>query len=230
VTSSPRGWVNVWTGIAASLASRGDGLKVRGFVGMLRAMRQAEDDVWTGGLVDDLSQTLLSEAKIQARVVELGRQLQADYLEKDPLLVGILSGSFPFIADLVRAVNLPLEVDFMAVSSYGDRTSSSGVVRILKDLNSSIAGRHVILVEDIVDTGLTLDYLYKNLQTRHPASLKVCALLDKREARKREVEVDYIGFHCPNEFVVGYGLDYRGRYRNLPFIGVLKPEVYRKAE
>jgi len=197
---------------------------------MLRAMRQAEDDVWTGGLVDDLSQTLLSEAKIQARVVELGRQLQADYLEKDPLLVGILSGSFPFIADLVRAVNLPLEVDFMAVSSYGDRTSSSGVVRILKDLNSSIAGRHVILVEDIVDTGLTLDYLYKNLQTRHPASLKVCALLDKREARKREVEVDYIGFHCPNEFVVGYGLDYRGRYRNLPFIGVLKPEVYRKAE
>jgi len=197
---------------------------------MLRAMRQADDDVWTGGLVDDLSQTLLSAAKIQARVVELGRQLQADYVEKDPLLVGILSGSFPFIADLVRAVNLPLEVDFMAVSSYGDRTSSSGVVRILKDLNSSIAGRHVILVEDIVDTGLTLDYLYKNLQTRHPASLKVCALLDKREARKREVEVDYIGFHCPNEFVVGYGLDYRGRYRNLPFIGVLRPEVYRKAE
>ncbi len=197
---------------------------------MLRAMRQSDNDVWTKGLVDDLSQTLLSEAKIQARVVELGRQLQADYLEKDPLLVGILSGSFPFIADLVRSVNLPLEVDFMAVSSYGDRTSSSGVVRILKDLNSSIAGRHVILVEDIVDTGLTLDYLYQNLQTRHPASLKVCALLDKREARKREVEVDYIGFPCPNEFVVGYGLDYRGRYRNLPFIGVLKPEVYRKAE
>lgn len=197
---------------------------------MLRAMSQADNEVWRGGLVDDLSQTLLSEAKIGARVLELGRQLASDYAGKDPLLVGILSGSFPFIADLVRAMNLPLEVDFMAVSSYGDRTSSSGVVRILKDLNSSIAGRHVILVEDIVDTGLTLDYLYKNLQTRHPASLKVCSLLDKREARKRDVEVAYVGFHCPNEFVVGYGLDYRGRYRNLPFIGVLKPEIYREAE
>ncbi len=199
---------------------------------MLRAMIESDDakDVWSGGLVDDLSQVLMSEAQIQGRVRQLGRQLTADYTEKDPLLVGILSGSFPFIADLVRAMNLPLAVDFMAVSSYGDRTSSSGVVRILKDLNSSIAGRHVVIVEDIVDTGLTLDYLYQNLQTRHPASLKVCALLDKREARKREVEVDYVGFHCPNEFVVGYGLDYRGRYRNLPFIGVLKPEVYRKSE
>ena len=197
---------------------------------MLRAMIETDTDVWTGGLVQDLSQILLSEATIQARVLALGKQLAADYVEKDPLLVGILSGSFLFIADLVRAMNLPLAIDFMAVSSYGDRTSSSGVVRILKDLNSSIAGRHVIIVEDIVDTGLTLDYLYQNLQTRQPASLKVCALLDKREARKREVEVDYVGFHCPNEFVVGYGLDYRGRYRNLPFIGVLKPEVYRKAE
>jgi hypoxanthine phosphoribosyltransferase len=194
---------------------------------MLRAMRQADNDVWTGGLVDDLSKTLLSEAQIQQRVAELGRQLQTDYADKDPLLVGILSGSFPFIADLVRAVNLPLAVDFMAVSSYGDRTSSSGVVRILKDLNSSIAGRHVIIIEDIVDTGLTLDYLVQNLQTRHPASLKVCALLDKKEARKREVEVAYVGFPCPNEFVVGYGLDYRNRYRNLPFIGVLRPEVYQ---
>ncbi|MBK7824918.1 hypoxanthine phosphoribosyltransferase [Nannocystis sp.] len=181
-------------------------------------------------MTNDLSQVLLSEAQIAARVGQLGRQLAADYVEKDPLLVGILSGSFPFIADLVRAMNLALEVDFMAVSSYGDRTSSSGVVRILKDLNTSIAGRHVIVVEDIVDTGLTLHYLYENLRTRQPASLKVCALLDKREARKREVEVDYVGFHCPNEFVVGYGLDYRGRYRNLPFIGVLRPEVYRKAE
>ena len=197
---------------------------------MLRAMTQANSDVWSGGLTHDISRVLLSEAQIAGRVAELGRQLTADLMEKDPLLVGILSGSFPFIADLVRAMNLALEVDFMAVSSYGDRTSSSGVVRILKDLNSSIAGRHVILVEDIVDTGLTLHYLYENLQTRHPASLKVCALLDKREARKREVEVEYIGFHCPNEFVVGYGLDYRGRYRNLPYIGVLRPEVYRKAE
>ena len=197
---------------------------------MLRAMNEANSDVWTGGLTNDLSQVLLSEAQIAARVGQLGRQLAVDYVERDPLLVGILSGSFPFIADLVRAMNLALEVDFMAVSSYGDRTSSSGVVRILKDLNTSIAGRHVIVVEDIVDTGLTLHYLYENLRTRQPASLKVCALLDKREARKREVEVDYVGFHCPNEFVVGYGLDYRGRYRNLPFIGVLRPEVYRKAE
>jgi hypoxanthine phosphoribosyltransferase len=197
---------------------------------MLRAMKQANSDVWSGGLTNDISRVLLSEGQIAARVGELGRQLTADYMEKDPLLVGILSGSFPFIADLVRAMNLALEVDFMAVSSYGDRTTSSGVVRILKDLNSSIAGRHVVVVEDIVDTGLTLDYLVENLQTRHPASLKVCALLDKREARKREVAVEYIGFHCPNEFVVGYGLDYRGRYRNLPSIGVLKPEVYRKAE
>ncbi len=197
---------------------------------MLRAMHQANSDVWSGGLTNDISRVLLSEAQIAARVGELGRQLTADYLDKDPLLVGILSGSFPFIADLVRAMNLALEVDFMAVSSYGDRTSSSGVVRILKDLNSAIAGRHVIIVEDIVDTGLTLDYLVQNLQTRHPASLKVCALLDKREARKREVAVEYIGFPCPNEFVVGYGLDYCGRYRNLPAIGVLRPEVYRKAE
>ncbi len=203
---------------------------------MLRPMSQSArsgqsyKEVWTGGLVDDLSHTLLDEAQIQERVLALGCQLTADYAGKDPLLVGILSGSFPFIADLVRAMNLPLAVDFMAVSSYGDRTSSSGVVRILKDLNSSIAGRHVIIVEDIVDTGLTLDYLYQNLQTRHPASLKVCALLDKREARKRDVEVAYVGFPCPNEFVVGYGLDYGGRYRNLPFIGVLKPEVYREAE
>ncbi len=193
-------------------------------------MIQADSDVWRGGLSQDLSEVLLSEAQIQGRVAELGRTLSADYVEKDPLLVGILSGSFLFIADLVRSMNLPLAIDFMAVSSYGDRTSTSGVVRILKDLNSSIAGRHVILVEDIVDTGLTLDYLYKNLQTRNPASLKVCALLDKKEARVRDVEVAYVGFHCPNEFVVGYGLDYRGRYRNLPFIGVLRPEVYRKAE
>ena len=197
---------------------------------MLRAMNEANSDEWRGGLTNDISQVLLSEAQIAARVGQLGRQLAADYVERDPLLVGILSGSFPFIADLVRAMNLALEVDFMAVSSYGDRTSSSGVVRILKDLNTSIAGRHVIIVEDIVDTGLTLHYLYENLRTRQPASLKVCALLDKREARKREVEVEYVGFHCPNEFVVGYGLDYRGRYRNLPFIGVLRPEVYRKAE
>jgi hypoxanthine phosphoribosyltransferase len=173
---------------------------------------------------------LLTEAEIKARTLELGLQLAKEYAGKDPLVVGILSGSFLFIADLVRAMNLQLGVDFMAVSSYGDRTTSSGVVRILKDLNSSIAGRDVLLVEDIVDTGLTLHYLVQNLQTRNPASLRVCTLLDKREARKRAVELAYVGFECPNEFVVGYGLDYGGRYRNLPFIGVLRPEVYRKEE
>jgi hypoxanthine phosphoribosyltransferase len=194
------------------------------------AMTHTPAEPWKGGLTNDLSRILLTEAEIRARTLELGLQLAKEYAGKDPLVVGILSGSFLFIADLVRAMNLQLGVDFMAVSSYGDRTTSSGVVRILKDLNSSIAGRDVLLVEDIVDTGLTLHYLVQNLQTRNPASLRVCTLLDKREARKRAVELAYVGFECPNEFVVGYGLDYGGRYRNLPFIGVLRPEVYRKEE
>jgi hypoxanthine phosphoribosyltransferase len=193
-------------------------------------MTQTTADIWNGGLTADLSRILLTEGEIKARTQALGRQIAADYAGKDPLMVGILSGSFLFIADLVRAMNLHIGVDFMAVSSYGDRTTSSGVVRILKDLNSSIAGRDVILVEDIVDSGLTLDYLVQNLRTRHPASLRVAALLDKQEARQRAVELAYVGFECPNEFVVGYGLDYGGRYRNLPFIGVLRPEVYRKGD
>ncbi len=193
-------------------------------------MTANDKQVWTGGLSQDIAQVVFSEAEISARVAELGHQLATDYLEREPLLVAILNGSFLFMADLVRAMNMPLSVDFMAVSSYGDRTTSSGVVRILKDLNRPIAGRHVIVVEDIVDSGLTLDYLLKNLQTRNPASLRVCALLDKHESRKREVEVDYVGFRCPNEFVVGYGLDYCGRYRNLPYIGVLRPEVYRSKD
>ena len=190
------------------------------------AMTHATTDTWNGGLTADLSKVLLSEAQIHDRIAELGRILSAEYADKNPLLVGILSGSFLFIADLVRHMNIPLSIDFMAVSSYGDRTSSSGVVRILKDLNSSISGRHVLLVEDIVDSGLTLDYLCDNLRTRHPASLEICALLDKHEARRRPLDVRHVGFPCPNEFVVGYGLDYRGRYRNLPFIGVLKPAIY----
>lgn len=193
-------------------------------------MTQTPAEPWNGGLTNDLSRILLSAADIKARTAELGRQLAADYAGKDPLLVGILSGSVLFLADLVREMNVQLGLDFMAVSSYGGRTTSSGVVRILKDLNSSIGGRDVVLVEDIVDTGLTLDYLLENLQTRHPASIKVCTLLDKKEARKRAVDLAYVGFECPNEFVVGYGLDYDGRYRNLPFIGVLRPEVYTKEE
>ncbi len=193
--------------------------------GPLRA--PSREETWRGGLVDDLERVILSEAQIQRRVAELGRQISEDYRGRDLLVVGVLCGSFPFIADLVRTMNLPLAIDFMAVSSYGNRTTSSGVVRILKDLNSSIAGRHVLLVEDIVDSGQTLRYLIDNLQTRRPASLEICTLLDKQEARTVDINTLYVGFECPNEFVVGYGLDYAGRYRNLPYIGVLKPEIYQ---
>jgi hypoxanthine phosphoribosyltransferase len=176
-----------------------------------------------------IEEVLFSREAIAAKVEELATEIATDYAEKRPLVVGILNGCFPFIADLVRAMDLPLEVDFMAMSSYGGSTRSSGVVRTLKDLNTSIEGRHVLLVEDIVDTGLTLRYLFDNLMTRHPASLKVCALLDKAEARTEELDVTYTGFACPARFVVGYGLDYDGLYRNLPYIGVLKPEVYEKS-
>ncbi|MCB9567872.1 MAG: hypoxanthine phosphoribosyltransferase [Myxococcales bacterium] len=186
----------------------------------------APNTTWSGGLSDDISRVILSEETIQRRVAELGAQIAADYQGRDLLVVGVLSGSFLFIADLVRQINLPLALDFISVSSYGDRTRSSGVVRMLKDLNQPIAGRDVLLVEDIIDTGLTLSYLIDNLRTRQPASLAVATLLDKKEARVVKIDTAYIGFECPNEFVVGYGLDYAGRYRNLPYIGVLRPEVY----
>jgi hypoxanthine phosphoribosyltransferase len=189
-------------------------------------MTHSTTDTWQGGLTADLSKILLTEQQIHDRVAELGRTLASEYADKDPLLVGILSGSLLFMADLVRHMNIPLSIDFMAVSSYGDRTTSSGEVRILKDLGSVASGRHIVLVEDIVDSGLTLDYLCDVLRQRHPASLEICALLDKHEARKRPLQVRHVGFPCPNEFVVGYGLDYRGHYRNLPYIGVLKPEIY----
>ncbi len=182
---------------------------------------------WAGGLSDDIDRVLWSERQLAARIEQLGRELTEVYRHKNVLVVGILCGSFPFIADLVRSMNIALSIDFMAVSSYGDRTTSSGVVRILKDLGTPIADRHVLLVEDIVDSGQTLRYLVDNLRTRHPASIEICTLLDKREARLVDIETRYVGFTCPNEFVVGYGLDYAGRYRNLPYIGVLKPEIYR---
>ena len=185
-------------------------------------MIESDQDVWRGGLTQDLSQVLLSAAQIQSRVATLGRTLTTDYQEKDPLLVGILSGSFLFHADLVRNMNLPLAVDFMAVSSYGDRTSSSGVVRILKDLNSSIAGRHVIIIEDIVDTGLTIAHLMDLFRTRGPHSVKVCSLLHKPARARVEVKVDFLGFTIEDKFVVGYGLDFAERYRNLPYIGVVE--------
>lgn len=186
--------------------------------------------IWEGGLRADLREVLYDEPTLQARVTELGQQIERDYAGQSPLLLGILKGSFPFLADLARAINLPLSVDFMAVSSYGAGTKSSGVVRIVKDLDREIEGRHVIIIEDIIDTGLTLDYLRENLQTRGPASLEIAALLDKKIVRKgkplEDMRARYVGFECPDEFVVGYGLDYRGRYRNMPFIGVLRPEIY----
>jgi hypoxanthine phosphoribosyltransferase len=185
------------------------------------------DTVWKGGIADDLSRTILSAEQIAARTAAMGAQIAADYRGRDLLVVGVLSGSFLFIADLVRQINLPLALDFISVSSYGDRTRSSGVVRMLKDLNQPIAGRDLLIVEDIIDTGLTLSYLIENLRTRHPASIAIATLLDKTEARVVKIDTAYVGFECPNEFVVGYGLDYRGRYRNLPYIGVLKPEIYQ---
>lgn len=176
----------------------------------------------------DAEKILLTEKEIKAKVVELGQAISRDYENKNLLMVGILKGAMIFMADLVRAVTIPVEFDFMAVSSYGSSSQSSGVVRILKDLEQSIEGRHVLLVEDIVDTGLTLKYLLENLQTREPASLKACTLLDKPERRKVNVTVDYNGFIIPDEFVVGYGLDYNEKYRNLKDILVLSPEVYNK--
>jgi hypoxanthine phosphoribosyltransferase len=176
---------------------------------------------------DAISETLFGVDQIQAKVDELAARISDQYQERQPLVVGILNGCFPFIADLVRACSIPLQVDFMSVSSYGDDTKSSGVVRIIKDLNQAIEGRDVLIVEDIIDTGLTLRYLIDNLRTRMPRSIEVCALLDKSEARTEDVAVKFAGFPCPNKFVVGYGLDYAGYFRNLPYIGVLKPEIYK---
>lgn len=178
-------------------------------------------------LADDVAEILIPEEALQDRIRELGEQISNDYDGKEPLLVGILTGAFVFLSDLLRYVKIPCHVDFMATASYGTGTESSGIVRILKDLNQTIEGRHVLIVEDIIDTGLTMDYLLETLKARYPASLRVCALLDKRPRRRREVPIDFRGFEIPDKFVIGYGLDYDGRYRNLPFIGVLKPELYR---
>ncbi len=166
---------------------------------------------------------LLTEAQIQARVKELGRRLAADYAGKDLVMVGLLNGVFPFFADLTRATELDFEVSFMQVSSYGGGTESTGEVHILKDLDSSIKGRHALVVEDIVDTGLTLFKVRNLLLDREPASLRICTLLDKPSRRRVEVPVDYVGFTIEDHFVVGYGLDYDGKLRNLPFVGVFHP-------
>jgi hypoxanthine phosphoribosyltransferase len=181
----------------------------------------------------DIKSVLLSEDQIQAKVAELGAALGADYRDtiaeanQDLLLITVLKGAVFFVTDLARAIPLPTQLEFMAVSSYGSSTSSSGVVRILKDLDRDINDRDVLIVEDIVDSGLTLSWLLRNLATRHPRSLKVCTLMRKPDAVRDDVDISYVGFDIPNEFVVGYGLDYAERYRDLPYIATLKPEVYQ---
>jgi len=174
----------------------------------------------------DVEDILLDTDTVAARVTELGAELVRDYTGRDPVLVSVLKGSLVFLADLMRAMDVPMSIDLMEVSSYGSGTESSGQVRILKDLSKPIEGRDVIVVEDIIDTGLTLNYLLRYLGERHPASIKVCCLLDKPARRLAEIPIDYRGFTIPDRFVIGYGLDYDERYRNLPYIGVLKPSVY----
>jgi hypoxanthine phosphoribosyltransferase len=177
-------------------------------------------------LHDDVEEILLDSETVANRVAELAAQLTADYAGRDPVLVSVLKGALVFLADLMRAMDLPSSIDLMEVSSYGAATETSGQVRILKDLSKPIEGRDLIIVEDIIDTGLTLNYLLRYLWERNPASIRVCCLLDKPARRLAEIPIDYIGFTIPDRFVIGYGLDYNERYRNLPYIGVLKPSVY----
>lgn len=175
----------------------------------------------------ELAEILLTPEQIAARVQELGAQITKDYQGKNLVVIGILKGALPFMADLIRQIKVPLRYDLMAVSSYGASTKTSGAVQILKDIEMGLEGEDVLVVEDIIDTGLTLNYLLRNLQARHPASLKVCTLLDKPSRREVEITPEYNGFVIPDRFVVGYGLDYAERFRELPMIGVLKPEVYQ---
>ncbi|SFM18248.1 hypoxanthine phosphoribosyltransferase [Pelosinus propionicus] len=178
-------------------------------------------------MINDVERVLLSEEQLAARIAEIGAEITADYAGKEILMIGVLRGAVLFMADLARAIKVPVAIDFMAVSSYGAGTSSSGVVRILKDLDENVEGKHVLVVEDIIDSGLTLNYLVDNLKSRQPASIKICTLLNKPERRKVDVDIAYNGFTIPDHFVIGYGLDYAEKYRNLPFIGILKPEIYQ---
>ncbi len=179
-------------------------------------------------LEQDIERVLFTEQELKDRVAELAAQIDRDYAGKEPMLISVLRGSFIFMADLARAIHLPCTVDFMAVSSYGSGTTSSGQVKITKDLSESIEGRDIIVVEDILDSGNTLSYLFRLLQARHPASVRLCTLLDKPSRRTKPITADYTGFAVDDLFVVGYGLDYAEKYRNLPYIGVLKPAVYEK--
>jgi hypoxanthine phosphoribosyltransferase len=176
----------------------------------------------------DIAKILITQKQLETRIAELGEAISREYSGQDLLLVCVLKGGVLFLTDLIRAIHIPHAIDFMAISSYGGtRIETSGVVRILMDLNSNIENRNVLIVEDIVDTGRTLQYITENLRTRQPASLKVCSLLNKPSRREVNVALDYVGFDIPNEFVVGYGLDYNELYRNLPFVGILKPELYK---
>ena len=172
-----------------------------------------------------VGEVLIDESSLRTRVIELGAEISMDYTGRDLLLVGVLKGAVFFMADLMRELTVPCEIDFMAISSYGAATDSSGVVRILKDLDINVAGRDVLVVEDIIDSGLTLSYLMRNLRARKPASLEICALLTKPERREIDVPVRYVGFEIPNRFVIGYGLDFAERYRNLPYVAVLHPDL-----
>ncbi|MED4972298.1 hypoxanthine phosphoribosyltransferase [Geobacillus kaustophilus NBRC 102445] len=180
------------------------------------------------GMKDDIQKVLITEEEIQAKVKELGGLLTKEYEGRFPLAVGVLKGAMPFMADLLKHIDTYLEMDFMDVSSYGNATVSSGEVKIIKDLNTSVEGRDILIIEDIIDSGLTLSYLVDLFRYRKANSIKIVTLLDKPSGRKADIQADYTGFTVPDEFVVGYGLDYAEKYRNLPFIGVLKPEVYQK--
>ena len=173
-----------------------------------------------------LKEVLFTEDAIRERVAEMGAQITADYADKEIVLISVLRGAAIFMSDLAREIKRPIEMDYMAVSSYGDGAKSSGVVRILKDLSGDIEGKHVLIAEDILDSGLTLRYLQKYLSSRNPASIEVATLLRKKTRAQADIKCRYVGFECPDQFIVGYGLDYAERYRNLPYIGILKPEVY----
>lgn len=176
---------------------------------------------------NDIEKILFTSEDIKTAVQKLGQKLTEDYQDKNPVVVGILRGAAPFMIDLIRAMDCYMEIDFMAVSSYGDDTESSGTVKIIKDLDTDVTNRHVLIVEDIIDSGRTAQALRKLFAAKNAASVKICSLLDKPERREVETQADYVGINTPNEFVVGYGLDFRQQYRNLPYIGVLKPEVYQ---
>ena len=183
--------------------------------------------VETVSIRDDVSEILYTEEQLKAIVQDMGRRITDDYRDRNLFMVSVLKGSLIFMADLMRAVSIPCAIDFLSVSSYGSGTSTSGEVRILKDLDTTLEGKDVLVVEDILDSGVTLSFLCKNLLARRPNSLRLCTLLDKPERRKVPIRADYVGAQVPDKFIVGYGLDYAEKYRNLPFIGVLKPEIYQ---